>query len=268
MTQIAWGETIEVEHGVDRAVLYPKDGSDAVTWSGIQSIEIDSPEGAASYYVDGRPFLYLPIPTEYSATINAYTFPDELLNILGLGEFNGLVFDSQMSDSFDLSYRTSFVGANGREAHKIHLIYNAVASLQPISYGSQASDLSPVNLAFEIKAVPVRVRGYRATAHVVINTADISQAKLEEIEVLLYGANGSSPVMPNPETIYDILSGGDAIVVTLHDDGTWTARGSFDKIHMIAPGIFRIDDINAEHHGDGTYTISTGGNTVVRDEFE
>lgn len=271
MARLSWNAPSEriFETGLDRGVLYPKNGTRPVVWNGLTSVDEEGAETASSYYIDGRPFLYLPKPKEFEATIRAYTYPDEFAPMMGLAEAaDGMFLDSQMSDSFDLSYRTIVGdGVDGlKRGYKIHLIYNAVVSPQSVAYESLSSDVNPVEFSWTIQAVPIRVDGYRATAHVVIDTRNMEQDKLDQIEAFLYGTPTSDPVMPHPQVIFDILSYGDTIVVTVHDNGTWSAKGSYKKIYMTAPGVFQIEDINAEHHGDGTYTISTGGNTVV--EYE
>ena len=96
----------QIEQGLDRAVIYFNDGR-SVVWQGLTSVEETGGEAVSTYYVDGVPFLFLPKPKEFSATLKSYTYPDELHETIGIIETpNGLLLDSQMSDSFCLRYRT------------------------------------------------------------------------------------------------------------------------------------------------------------------
>lgn len=259
--RITWGQITErqIETGLDRGVLYPKDVP-AVAWNGLLSVDEEGGEGAAEYYVDGRPFLYLPKPKEFKATLSAYTYPNEFSAIMGeLEVADGMYLDSQMGDVFDLSYRTRIVdslqGTSG--AYKIHLIYNATVVPSARNYGTIGNSISPTEFSWTIQAVPVRVAGYRPTAHITIDTRNMDQTRLTELENILYGDYVVPARMPDPQFIFDLLSFGDAIIITDNGDGTWTAEGSYQNIYMIGDEIFQIDNINAIDNGNGTYTISS-----------
>lgn len=259
--RIQWGQISDrqFEAGLDQGVLYPKTGP-AVAWNGLTSVDEAGGEGAAEYYIDGRPFLFLPKPKEYKATLKAFTYPDAFSSIVGEVEAtDGMYLDSQMGDSFDLSYRTKLGNAlRGESAgYKIHLVYNATVVPSAKTYGTIGSEINPVEFSWDIQAVPVRVAGYRPTAHIMIDTRHMDSIKLGAIEDLLYGTPLVPAAMPNPQTIFDLLSYGDAIIILDNGDGTWTAEGSYHNIYMIGDQIFQIDNVNAVNHGDGTYTVSS-----------
>ena len=261
MTRLTWSdpESRQFETGLDRGVLYLKDGP-AVPWNGLTSVDENGGESGAAYFIDGRPFLYLPKPKEFSASIKAYTFPDEFSSVMGVVEAtDGMYLDSQMGDSFNLSYRTLIGNAvSGTEVgYKIHLIYNATVTPQTISYQSMSNDINPIDLSWDIQAVPVPVEGYRPTAHIIIDTRHMDPDRLVEIETLLYGDETTEASLPSPQTIYDTLSFGDAIIITDNHDGTWDAEGSYHNIYLIGDGVFQIDNVDAIFHGDGTFDIST-----------
>lgn len=261
LPQIQWGRVTErqIETGLDRGVLYPKNAP-AVPWNGLTAVDEQGGEGAAEYYVDGRPFLYLPKPKEFKATLHALMYPDAFSAIVGEIEVaDGMYLDSQMGDAFDLSYRTKIADQlRGTDAgYKIHLIYNATVVPSAKTYGTLGNEINPVEFSWDIQAVPVNVTGYRPTAHITIDTRHMDAERLGEIEDLLYGIGDVSPTMPNAQLIFDLLSFGDAIIITDNGDGTWKAEGSYHNIYMIGDEIFEIDNVNAVDHGDGTYTISS-----------
>lgn len=259
--QIQWGVITErqIETGLDRGVLYLNDGR-AVAWNGLTSVDETGGDGAAEYYIDGRPFLYLPKPKEFKATLHAYMYPDAFSSVVGEVEVaDGMYLDSQVGDSFGLSYRTKIAdGLRGQSAgYKIHLVYNATVVPSPKTYGTIGDSINAVEFSWEIQAVPVRVVGYRPTAHVIIDTRHMDAQRLGEIEALIYGTEDIQAALPAPQIIFDLLSFGDAIVITDNGDGTWTAEGSYRNIFMIGDEIFEIDNVNAVDNGDGTYTISS-----------
>jgi hypothetical protein len=251
----AWTGAEHNSPSVRREVL-----SYAVPWNGLISVDEEGSEGAAAYYVDGRPFLFLPRPKEYKATLTAYTYPDAFGEIMGLTEAaDGMFLDSQMGQAFDLSYRTlvgnSIDGVD--HGYKIHLVYNATVSPQSLTYESAGNSINPTTFSWEIQAVPVNVVGFRPTAHIIIDTRKMSDSKVQQIEALLYGDGENLPNMPDPQTVFDLLSFGDAIIVIDNGDGTFDVEGSYENVYMIDDGVFRVDNVDATNHGNGTFTISS-----------
>lgn len=234
--------------------------SNAVPWVGLASVDEEGAESGAAYYIDGRPFLFLPKPKEFKATLAAWTYPDEFAAIMGEAEAtDGLYLDSQMGEAFDLSYRTIVGnGTDGSEhGYKIHIVYNATVAPQGKSYSSLGEEINPVEFSWEIQAVPVPIEGYRPTAHIMIDTRHMDKEKLAEIEAMLYGSEDSVPHIPSPQTVFDTLHHGGAIVIIDNGDGTWEAQGSYKNIYMIGDGVFEIDNVDATIYGDGTYEISS-----------
>lgn len=259
--RISWDNPIDrrYETGLDRGVLYLNNGS-VIPWNGLTAVEEAGGESSSPYYIDGRPFLWLPKPKEFAATIKAYTYPDEFAEVMGLSQATyGMYLDSQMGDSFGLSYRT-LVGdsINGVDAgYKIHLIYNATVAPTSASYTSLSNSVNPIEFSWEIQTVPMPIDGFRATAHVIIDTRYMTDEQITELEALLYGDDATSAYLPPPQEVLDLLQYGDTIIITDNGDGTWSAQGSYQNIHMIDEDTFQIENVDAVNHGDGTFTISS-----------
>lgn len=212
MARLSWNSAGErfFETGLDRGVLYPKSGS-PVPWNGLISFEEGGGDGVTPYYLDGRPYLYLPSPKEFAGTLTAYTYPDEFAALIGFEEVaDGMFADSQMGDQFNLSYRTAIGNdLDGvTHAYKIHLIYNAVATPSNRSYSTQSNSIEPLTMSFDIQAIPVRIQGYRPTAHVVLDSRKVDVDGLSDIEDILYGTDAANPSFPTAQAVYDLLSAG------------------------------------------------------------
>lgn len=260
--RIRWNKLEDrvIEAGLDRGVLYLSDGN-AVPWNGLTSVDENGGESAVAYYMDGRPYLFVPPTKEYTANLKAYTFPDEFSSVMGVVEVaDGMYLDSQQSEQFSLSYRTrvadSVRGLAGE--YKIHLIYNATVVPSAVSYSTITGEVNPVEFSWDIQAVPVSIPGQRATAHIIIDTRHLESAKLAYVEAVLYGTGNTNPRMLQPSDLFDQLNFGDAIIITDNGDGTWTADGSYENIEVDeATSTFQIRNVDAVDNGDGTYTISS-----------
>lgn len=232
----------------------------AVPWDGLTSVEESGGEAARAYYADGRPFLFLPMPKEYAATLSAYTYPDAFSTIMGLSEVaDGMYLDSQPGQAFDFTYRTLVGNATQGQEHgyKIHLVYNATATPGALTYETLADSVNPSTMSWEIQAIPVRVEGFRPTAHIVIDTRHMDPRKIDALESLLYGSTDSVAGMPDPQHVFDLLSYGDTITVTDNGDGTFDVEGSYENVYLVGDGEFRLENIDGQNNGDGTFTIST-----------
>jgi hypothetical protein len=147
--------------------------------------------------------------------------------------------------------------------YQLHLIYNCMATIKQRQRNTIGSDTQPVNFQFDIVCTPVKLPGYRPTAHYVIDTRGLSESTIADIEAILYGDDVTVGRMPTPIELYDILHFGDAMVFLVHPDGTFTVTGSEDNLEDIDGERFIMRNINAVDNGDGTYDVSTGGDTTV-----
>jgi hypothetical protein len=196
--------------GVDRGMLY-LDGV-GVPWSGLTAVNRRKHDGETrTRYLDGRIYRIDTTPSDYAATINAYTYPDEFDQCIGNGRpsgENGLTIHGQMSKPFSFSYRTLVGDGDGVDRHyKIHLVYNAMADELDYEYATmtETTDLTP--FSFDIVGVPVDVEDYRPTSYFSIDSREVDPVVLRELEHVLYGKAGAQPLLPYIEEIREYLGG-------------------------------------------------------------
>lgn len=216
MSKLVWdavGSRI-YETGDDHAVLYPQnaDGTYAagVAWNGITAVT-QSPSGAESspLYADNIKYVDLRSAEEFGATIEAYTYPDEWAECDGSKEVAPGVFAGQQSRrSFGFSYR-SLIGNDTQQdqyGYKLHMIYNATAS--PSEKGYQTVNDSPdaITFSWEISTTPITITGFKPTAEITIDSTKVDQAKLTQLENLLYGTENEEPKLPLPDEIVAIFA--------------------------------------------------------------
>ena len=254
------------QHGIDRGVLYLSDGS-AVAWNGITGFE-ESGNGAGSlYYIDGVIYLSDMDATDFEGTLKALFFPEEFFACMGMPEVtDGLYVDNQKPQRFGFSYRSLIGSGSGDDmfGYQIHLVYNAIASVETRDRKTINKSPEPMDFTFKIQATPVKMEGYRPTAHYVIDTRHLDAETISELEGILYGGvDLSSPQLPDINELFEMLNFGDAIVATVRADGFINYKGHRSNIYNTSATEYRVDNVNATMDSDGTYSVSDGGNTTV-----
>lgn len=205
MTALEWDKVGErtFETGVDRGVLYVPDGI-AVPWNGLTEVTEDRTREVKSYYMDGIKFLDHHVPGAFTGTLKAYTYPEELEELMGNLEFvPGVVAHDQRASIFDLSYRT-LVG-NDLEGidhgYKIHILYNLMASPSNVTFPAVGQNITPNEFEWKLTGTPATMFGIRPTAHLSIDSRRVSPEFLELIETFLYGSVTEDPALPDPVTL-------------------------------------------------------------------
>lgn len=266
------------QHGLDHGVLYISD-NDPVPWNGLISFDEGESGSTEILYRDGMVYLADAEPGDFQGKLTAIAYPDEFAGCIGIPKAaDGLYVDNQKPKRFGLSYRT-LIGSGTRGdmfGYQIHLVYNCMATIEPRQRRTIGKDTTAVEFGFNVVCTPVKLQGYRPTAHYIIDTRGMSPSIIEKIETILYG--GQDVVgdiidddmltdlpgrMPTPTELYDIMNFGPRVTVTVHPDGTYTVVASSDNLEELTFNSFVMRNINGTDNGDGFYVISDGGNTDV-----
>jgi hypothetical protein len=256
------------QHGVDHGVFYPASGVGGVPWNGITGMNESGNGSSTMYYIDGQIYLADVDPTDFSGSLSAFFWPDEFAQSIGFPQVaEGLFMDNQKAKRFNFCYR-SLVG-NGTDGdlfgYQIHLIYNCMASSGAKQRKTLSDTTSPMEFSFDIVATPVKIPGFRPTAHLVIDTRYLTPETVVDLETILYG-DGDEAIaqMPDPTDLFEMMSFGDAITVTVSPDGFVKIEGKSANIVQLTPDTFQINNINATAPDvDGQVVISDGGDTDV-----
>ena len=218
MAKLVWDKTGDrlYETGVSKGVLYPiqSDGtySKGVAWNGLSSVT-ESPSGAEAnpIYADDMKYLNLLSAEEFSATIEAYTYPDEFAECDGSADIaTGVSIGQQKRKIFGLCYRTVLgndVDSNDH-GYKLHLIYGCMAAPTEKAYTSINDSPEAITFSWEISTTPVNVTGFKPTASITIDSTKAKKEKLTALEAILYGAESKEARLPLPDEIATLMSEG------------------------------------------------------------
>lgn len=238
----------------------------AFPWNGLISVDEGGEGSSEILYRDGVIYLADADAGDFQAAVTAIMYPDAFSDCLGIPKVaDGLYADNQKPQRFSMSYR-SLIGSGTRGdmfGYQIHLVYNAMASIGQRKRNTIGDNTSPVEFNFDLVCTPVKLAGYRPTAHFVIDTRNMSSDVIAAIEAILYGTATTVGRMPTPTELYDLMHFGPEMIFTVHTDGSYTVEGSGDNLEEIDINSFRMNNINAVDNGDGTYDVSTGGDTTV-----
>lgn len=248
------------ETGLDRGVLYLDDGS-VVPWNGLTNVVEHSDREATPVYFDGMKIQDLVALGDFSATMKAITYPDEVVELEGLGRVrNGAHLGDQMPGVFDLSFRTMIGNALEGDyvGYKIHIMWNITAIPSDKTYATRSSDPSLSEFEWEIYSVPEEIAGYRPTAHLIIDSRQFDPWLMEDIENKLYGGDFSEPSLPSISELVAYIKGWYRWKVTDLGDGTYkleSGRGDMLIFTGTNLEIFQALGIYVVDHGDETFTV-------------
>lgn len=216
MAVLTWDQVGErfYETGVDQGVLYIPDVSGVyatgVAWNGLTSVS-ESPSGAEAspMYADNIKYLNLYSVEEFSATIEAYTYPDEFAQFDGATEPQpGIFVGQQPRKTFGLSYRTR-LGNDllGEEyGYKLHLVYGCTASPSEKSFSTINDSPEAITFSWEIMTLPVPVAGSKPTSIITIDSTKAESVALAALEDLLYGTVAEEPSLPTPDEVVTLFT--------------------------------------------------------------
>lgn len=220
--KLKWDNTGErfFETGISNGVLYVKSENgyaDGVAWNGLTSVS-QSPTGAeeSSLYADNIKYLSLRSAEEFTATIEAYTYPEEFEVCDGTAELgvSGIKVSQQPRKSFCFVYKTKKGNdVNSDLGYKIHLIYNATAAPSERAYETVNESPEAITFSWELTTVPVAVSGMSPSAHVEIDSTKLTAAQLAAVEAELFGTDavgegaGTAPHILMPDELLTLVSG-------------------------------------------------------------
>ena len=200
MVKLSWHSPgdLRFEVGVDRGVIYPEDGP-GVPWSGLISVEeTPSVTDPVSRYMDGVKYHLSMVPGSFSATIEAYTYPEELLPYTGYHLQGALYMDGQPHRLLNFSYRTG-VGNDVegvRHGHKIHFVYGALLTPSGSRYDTISDEPEASTFTWNVETAPVSVDGNRHTSHFVADTTRMAPAAIQSLYAIMYGTETTEARMP------------------------------------------------------------------------
>lgn len=218
MAKITWDDSGKrfYETGVKNVVLYVADSGKyekGVAWNGVTNIT-ESPSGAevTPLYADDIKYLNLMSAEEFSASLEAYTYPEEFEACDGSAALiegvKGVTIGQQARKTFGLCYRTT-VGNDekGNEyGYKLHLVYGLLAAPSEKAYATINDSPEAITFSWELSSTPVKVTGFKPTSIITVDSVKVGPDKMTALEAVLYGGENAEAKLPLPDEVKTILS--------------------------------------------------------------
>lgn len=218
MAALTWDAvgTRSYETGVDHGALYVYDKTqnkygNGVAWSGLTAVT-ESPSGAEAtpLYADNIKYLNLRSAEELSATIEAYSYPDEFGKCDGTADpAPGVQVGQQERSVFGLVYRTKKgTDTDPEKGYKIHVIYGATASPSEKAYTTVSDSPEAITFSWEVNTTPVPVKNLKPTSIVIIDSTKVSLENMKKVTDALYGTDNAEPKLLTPDEIVALVGTG------------------------------------------------------------
>jgi len=240
MTRLSWDDQDrQYESGVDRGVFYPPTGPGEV-WNGLISVtETPTELSSQTRYQDGVKVQNRRNSDSFSATIEAFTYPES---------FYTSILTNLHRSAFGFSYRVKTA-----DTYKIHVVYNATAN--PTSKNYEQSELTPYSWFVTTK--PTAVTDAMPSAHLVVDGTQAHAWAVSAFEDILYGNDVAAARLPSPVEAIDIFEEQSILRVISYPDGTFTVTGPDEAITMLDPTTFEITWPTAIYIDAESYKISS-----------
>lgn len=206
------------EAGNKQLTLYNK-GNDGnyttgVAWNGLINFTVSNSGGdETALWADDIKYGSLRANEECGGTIECYQTPTEFYKCDGVKELTpGVYIGQQSREPFGLACKTTLGNdAKGLEyGYKIHLIYGATASPSERSYQTINDSPDANTLSYEYTCTPENCTGYKAVAHIEINSTDFTteaqKAALTAFEGVIWGTENTDARLPKPDEVKTLLT--------------------------------------------------------------
>lgn len=217
--KIVWDEVAKrlFQTGVDRGVLYPMASNGTYpagyAWSGLKSVT-ESPSGAEAnpQYADNIKYLNFLSREEFAGSIVAFYYPKEFEACDGSAvPTPGVSIGQQSRQAFGFSYRTLLGNdVNGIDyGYKLNFVWGALAGPSEKANNSINDSPEATEFSWDFTTTPVPTTGFKPTAHIVLDSTQVSPSLLTALEVILYGVAGTPGTaarLPLPDEIITLMT--------------------------------------------------------------
>jgi len=198
------------ESGLDRGVLYVRDGSGnyplGVAWEGLMSLT-EKPGGAeiTDLWANNVKYAQLLSADIFDGSLEAYTYPPAFAVCLGIETaIAGMLISQQPRLSFGLSYRTwkGSEAAGGQAEYQLHVIYGCTAQPSEVARATINDSPEATSFSWEFKTTPADMTGELPVSKITLDSADLSVPEMAAVKDALWGIDTPTDAyLPLPDAL-------------------------------------------------------------------
>lgn len=212
MAALTWDELPDriYQTGVDKVVLYDKETLNGVAWNGVTGVTENARYTSENIYYSGEKRHDVIKNLDYSATLSAFSYPEEVLTHTGCIKLaNGVYLADQRPKLFNLSYRT-LIGDTQTDTlgYKLHMIYNVMATPNNTSTETDADGIAPVVFNWDISTTSSDLDAFNNSASIIVDTRAIDPLFLDSLYVKLYGDENNDAWILDIQAMLTFIEGG------------------------------------------------------------
>jgi len=239
MTALTW-DSDPVSDGLERVVLFlPL--TQGIPWGGFTSVEPSESGSSTTQYFDGVPYVVATMSDSYSASISAFTYPEEFEQC-----------ESYPHSIFGLAFRET-----STEGDKIHLVWNATAAPTAKTWTSRGEGVDLSDFTWDISTVPTETAGLAPVSHLVVDVSTASAGAVEAIESAIYGTVSTDSYLPTQDEVLQLFADNPWIKITDLGDGTFTIEGPEEVVRQIDATTWDIESHGITWIDEDEYDIET-----------
>ena len=203
------------ESGLDRGVLYVRDGSGnyplGVAWEGLINLT-EKPGGAepTDLWANNVKYAQLISSEIFDGSLEAYTYPDEFLPCDGVEEaVTGMLIGQQARSTFGLSYRTyeGSEAAGQMAEYKLHVIYGCLVQPSEVSRATINDSPEAATFSWEFKTVPAAMTGELPVSKITLSSADLGAPEMAAVKDALWGIDTPTDAyLPLPDALLTLAT--------------------------------------------------------------
>ena len=119
----------------------------------------------------------------------------------------GVTISQQKRKPFGLTWQTLTGSDEDDElGFTLHLVWGATASPSERSHESYNDSPDAETFSWDCDTTPVKVTGYKPTAHMELDSTKVPQAKMEKLLNILYGTANTTPYLPLPDEVIKLMT--------------------------------------------------------------
>lgn len=218
MNKLEWDKTGErlYETGIDKGVLFLLNYgrySKGEAWSGLINVT-EKPSGAEpnAFYANNHKYLNLVSVEDLALGVEAYTYPDDFRNCLGVKQLaKGVYAGQQKRQHFGFVYRT-LIGNDIEDTdfgYEIKIVFDCCASPSENAHNTINETPEPGTMSWELSTTTQSYQGCKPTAMLTLSSKDFAKAGLwnvlKSIEDILFGTATTDSRLPKIPEILDMF---------------------------------------------------------------